>query len=254
VYGKWLIYREYDRITGVEHKPTNCSVEFTPEGTVKFNYSDSTFATTYVATDDSLKIGQSQYVITHLRGEVMSLVKEPGIISVYVRQSVVKAENRGEYYLDYSFFYELDSPNQADKPSFIRPPEQGFLYFPPEYQPFLPPFKHVRDAPTFPGCENSSHILEGKRCADEKFLQFINANLIYPTEAKKKRIEGMVVVEFMVEKDGSVSNIGLIQDIGGGCGQAALDVVSKMPRWNPGPARGRPKKIRFVLPVKFKLE
>lgn len=59
---------------------------------------------------------------------------------------------------------------------------------------------------------------------------FISSRLVYPAEAKANGIEGKVYLQFVVEKDGSLSCFRLIRDIGGGCGQAALEVLKQMPR------------------------
>ncbi len=115
-------------------------------------------------------------------------------------------------------------------------------------------FKVVEDQPAFPGCEDVSDKAEKKRCADEKMLQFIYSNIKYPAIARENGVEGMVVVKFVVEKDGSISQPEVVRDIGAGCGQEALRVVTMMPKWEPGKQRGRPVRVQFNLPVKFKLE
>ncbi len=62
------------------------------------------------------------------------------------------------------------------------------------------------------------------------------------------------VVQFVVERDGLVTNAKIIKDIGGGCGEATLKVVNMMPKWIPGKQNGKPVKVHFNLPVKFQLE
>jgi protein TonB len=115
-------------------------------------------------------------------------------------------------------------------------------------------FKVVEDNPAFPGCENVTDKVEKKKCADEKMLQFIYGNIKYPAIARENGVEGMVVVKFVVEKDGSITAAEVVRDIGAGCGQEALRVVGMMPKWEPGKQRGRPVRVQFNLPVKFKLE
>jgi protein TonB len=115
-------------------------------------------------------------------------------------------------------------------------------------------FKVVEDNPAFPGCEDISNKDEKKKCADEKMLQFIYSNIKYPAIARENGVEGMVVIKFVVEKDGSITNSEIVRDIGAGCGQEALRVVGQMPKWNPGKQRGRAVRVQFNLPVKFKLE
>lgn len=88
----------------------------------------------------------------------------------------------------------------------------------------------------------------------EAMLKFLSENITYPQEAKDKSIEGTVFVTFVIEKDGSITNIKLLRDIGGGCGTEAVRVVKMMPKWKPGTQGGKPVRVQFNLPVKFQLK
>ena len=88
----------------------------------------------------------------------------------------------------------------------------------------------------------------------EAMFDFINANLVYPQEAIDAEIEGRVFISFVVEEDGSVSSIRLLRGIGYGCDEAAMDVVRKMPKWEPATQRGKPVRVQYQLPFNFKLE
>ncbi len=83
-------------------------------------------------------------------------------------------------------------------------------------------FKKVDISPYFPGCEEKAALNERKKCADEKMLQFIYYNIKYPAEAVAQKVEGMVVIKFVIEKDGTITNAEIAREIGAGCGQAAL--------------------------------
>jgi len=89
-------------------------------------------------------------------------------------------------------------------------------------------------------------------------MEYIYEHLIYPEEASKKGIEGQVVLQFIVETDGSITDIRVVRDIGFGCGYAVMDVVESwnhMPeRWIPGIQRGEAVRVIYTLPVKFKLD
>lgn len=115
-------------------------------------------------------------------------------------------------------------------------------------------FKVVEDNPAFPGCEDISDKAEKKKCAETKMLQFIYSNIKYPPIARENGVEGTVYVKFVVEKDGSITAPEVVRDIGAGCGDEALRVVKMMPNWEPGKQRGRPVRVQFNLPVKYKLE
>ena len=99
----------------------------------------------------------------------------------------------------------------------------------------------VNKMPSFPGGERD-------------LMAYLAKNIEYPTLAKEANIEGIVVLGFVVGKDGSINDINIMKDIGGGCGKEALRVVKNMPRWTPGEANGHLVKVRFTLPVRFKLQ
>lgn len=87
----------------------------------------------------------------------------------------------------------------------------------------------------------------------QAFYQFVAENLKYPTRASRTGIEGRVFVQFVVEKDGTLTDVQVVRGIGGGCDEEAIRVVSLAPKWNPGKQRGRPVRVRMVLPIVFKL-
>ncbi len=120
-------------------------------------------------------------------------------------------------------------------------------------------YKVVDEMPRFPGCEFPDSTLEARqRCAERRLLEFINQNIEYPLEARQKGHEGTAVVGFVVETDGSLSNITILRNVEGGCGDEAVRVVSLMNtagiKWMPGKKAGKPVRTQFNLPVKFKLE
>jgi protein TonB len=84
--------------------------------------------------------------------------------------------------------------------------------------------------------------------------QYLAQEMRYPDIAKENGIEGTVVIRFIVNEKGEISNPVIVKDIGGGCGEEALRVVRAMPAWLPGANRGIPVKVQMNLPVKFKLE
>ena len=76
----------------------------------------------------------------------------------------------------------------------------------------------------------------------------------YPAMARESNIQGRVYVSFIVEKDGSVSNIQLLRGIGGGCDEEAIRVVGAMPQWQPGRQNGRAVRVAYNLPIRFSLK
>lgn len=87
----------------------------------------------------------------------------------------------------------------------------------------------------------------------EALNTFLARNIIYPTLAKQKNIQGKVIISFIIEKNGSISNIKIVKDIGEGCGEEGVRIVKLMPKWKPAQQKGEPVRQQFVLPVLFKL-
>lgn len=119
-------------------------------------------------------------------------------------------------------------------------------------------FKVVEDYPCFPGCGGQGLSKEElKKCADEKMKQFIYSNLKYPSLAIQAKTEGKVIIQFVLDKDGSISKVEVLKDIGNGCGEEAKRVILLMnngKKWIPNSARGKPVKVRLTVPVVFKLQ
>ena len=84
-------------------------------------------------------------------------------------------------------------------------------------------------------------------------MKFVGSNINYPKKARKKNIEGRVIIKFVVEEDGSISNAKILRDIGGGCGKEALRVINSMPDWNPGMQKGKVVPVECFIPVEFSL-
>ena len=102
-------------------------------------------------------------------------------------------------------------------------------------------FKIVEEMPSFPGGE-------------QKLMEFVGKNIKYPQIARETGIQGRVFVNFVVEPDGSVSNVSVLRGIGGGCDEEAMRVVKSMPKWKPGKQRGKAVRVQYMLPVNFRLQ
>jgi periplasmic protein TonB len=88
----------------------------------------------------------------------------------------------------------------------------------------------------------------------EAMYKFISKNMKYPASARRMNIEGSVFVGFVVDADGKISEASIIKGISADCDKEALRVVQMMPKWRPGKQSGRPVRVKFVLPIKFKLD
>lgn len=102
-------------------------------------------------------------------------------------------------------------------------------------------FTVVEQAPEYPG-------------GDKALMEFIKKNLKYPSFAAENGIQGRVYVSFVVEKDGSVTDIQEMRSPSEDLTKEAKRVVSIMPKWKPGKQRGKPVRVKYVLPVVFRLQ
>ena len=84
-------------------------------------------------------------------------------------------------------------------------------------------------------------------------LKYFMENIKYPEQAMKKGIQGRVAVSFIVEKDGSISDVKPILSVHPLLNKEAVRVVKSMPKWSPGKQNGKPVRVRFNVPVMFKL-
>ena len=89
---------------------------------------------------------------------------------------------------------------------------------------------------------------------DQAMMDFVANNVEYPQEARDKEISGRVMVGFIVEKDGSISDVKVVKSIGGGCDEEAVRVVKAMPKWKPGKEKGKPVRVSYMMPFTFKLQ
>ena len=102
-------------------------------------------------------------------------------------------------------------------------------------------YQIVEQMPEFPGGE-------------EVMMQYIAEQVKYPAEAKKAGAYGRVFIGFIVEPDGSLSDIKVLRGMGYGCDEEALRVAKFMPKWQPGMHRGKAVRVQYLVPVNFRLE
>jgi len=101
-------------------------------------------------------------------------------------------------------------------------------------------FQSMTNPPTYPGGMDS-------------FYKQIASNLSYPKEAAEKKIEGSVLMSFIVEKDGTVSEVKVTRKLGFGLDEEAIKAVKTSKKWNPGTQDGKPVRVKYNIPVKFSL-
>lgn len=101
-------------------------------------------------------------------------------------------------------------------------------------------FNPVETMPEFPGGYSGLSAYLGK-------------NLKYPTVAKERKIQGRVIVSFLIDDNGVIKNITVLHGIGGGCDQEAIRVIRSMPAWQPAQQNGKAVSVQFTLPIHFRI-
>lgn len=108
--------------------------------------------------------------------------------------------------------------------------------------------------PAFKDC-NQKKPDKQYSCTQAKIEQFLKRNLNYPPEAKQAKLEGTIIITFVVEKDGTVSTIEVRNDIGGGCADEAIRLISSFPKFIPGQNEaGVPIRVKFKQPITFRMK
>ncbi len=112
---------------------------------------------------------------------------------------------------------------------------------PPANDPDNPVFEVVEQMPEFPDGGMSG------------MMQFLSKNIRYPVNAQKNGTQGRVTVQFIVNTDGSISNIGILRGVDPELDGEAVRVISAMPHWKPGTQGGKPVRVKYTVPVMFRL-
>ena len=114
----------------------------------------------------------------------------------------------------------------------------------PETEPIRPAltnhvYNSVEEMPSFPTGNNND------------IVAYIQSKIKYPAEAVRNKVKGKVIISFVIDKEGNVTDILIEKGIGSGCDQAALNAVRQLPRFAPGRQDGQPVAVRFVVPIQF---
>ena len=101
-------------------------------------------------------------------------------------------------------------------------------------------FQVVEQQPEFPG-------------GMAELMKYLQKNLRYPQICKEQRVQGRVILQFVVNADSTITDVNVIKSVNPHLDEEAVRVVKAMPKWNPGKQRGEPVRVRFTLPVTFRL-
>jgi protein TonB len=99
----------------------------------------------------------------------------------------------------------------------------------------------VEEMPEFPGGQSA-------------LMKYLSENIRYPVIAQENGIEGRVICSFVVERDGSITDVQVVRGVDPSLDREAVRVIQSMPKWKPGKQRGKPVRVRFTLPIVFRLQ
>lgn len=102
-------------------------------------------------------------------------------------------------------------------------------------------FQVVETMPSFPG-------------GDQALFKFLGENVKYPVIAQENGIQGRVICQFVVNRDGSIVDVEVVRPVDPSLDKEAIRVIKSMPSWSPGKQRGKSVRVKYTLPVNFKLQ
>ncbi|RYU92520.1 TonB family protein [Mucilaginibacter terrigena] len=102
-------------------------------------------------------------------------------------------------------------------------------------------FEKVDVSPSFPG-------------GDSAFGKYLSRNIRYPARARENNVQGRVVITFIVEKDGTITNIRVLRGLGSGLDEESVRVLAESPKWKPGLSKGKPVRVQYSVPISYALQ
>jgi protein TonB len=129
-----------------------------------------------------------------------------------------------------------DTPDTAQSDIYVPPTDADD-----EEEDTSIPFSFVEEMPQFPG-------------GDTELLQFVNKSIKYPAIAQENGIQGRVTCAFVINRDGSVVDAEVVRGVDPSLDKEALRVINTMPKWSPGKQRGKPVRVKYTIPITFRLQ
>lgn len=115
-------------------------------------------------------------------------------------------------------------------------------------------FAVVESVPVFPGCEDASTNDEKRTCFQQQMMRHVSNNFKFPEMARQMGIQGKVYVNFVIEKDGSISNVEVVRGVDPLLDEEAARVIKNLPKMTPAKQRGKPVRMSFTMPINAKLQ
>ena len=115
-------------------------------------------------------------------------------------------------------------------------------------------FAVVENKPVYPGCEKFATEEERFNCFNQSIMTHIGKNFKFPEMARQMGIQGRVFINFVIEKDGSISNVTVARSVDPLLDDEAVRVVKKLPKFQPAKQRGKPVRMQYTVPINAKLQ
>lgn len=175
-----------------------------------------------VSTSEQLKALDKKEV------DNITVMKNEGALKVYAKQFNADTSN-GILFINTKEYVKNGEKKVVEVVVKAKKPEEAEK-----------PLDVVEEMPKFPG-------------GDAAMMEFLRNTVKYPEEAEENGIQGRVVVQFIIEKDGSISGAEVIKKVNEHLDAEALRVIGEMPKWTPGKQKGEAVRVKFTLPVTFRL-
>jgi protein TonB len=115
-------------------------------------------------------------------------------------------------------------------------------------------FAIVENKPAFPGCEDEKTEEAKAMCFQKKMQEHVAKNFVFPEMARQMGISGKIFVNFVIEKDGSISNVAVARGVDKSLDEEAIRVIKKLPKMQPARQRGKPVRMQFTMPINARLQ
>ena len=129
----------------------------------------------------------------------------------------------------------------TDKGEVLKAEQESAQPEPPKHVEENKVFDVVEEMPSFPGGPSA-------------LMSYLSSNVKYPVVAQENGVQGRVVVSFVVERDGSITDVKVVRSVDPSLDREATRVVKSMPNWNPGKQNGSAVRVKYNVPVSFKLQ
>jgi protein TonB len=156
----------------------------------------------------------------------------------------------------------VPAPVPVPSPSPVIPIPEGEPFIEPGGDPWGEPLEPeipvsillCEKGPVFPGCEGIVDKKELQSCFNEKIMELVAKEVKYPREAREMGVQGKVYVNFIIEKDGHISNIQIVRSVDQYLDAEARRVIKTIPRMKPATQRGKPARMTMTMPINFVLQ